>query len=371
MVIESNRSTTITLEGKQFLYFGGTNYLGLAHRQALWEAASSAFEQFGFSSGASRLTSGETKLLIALERELAQFADCEASLVLPAGFMSNLAVVDGLDEAVDYWIISKNAHGSIKTAVAQTTKGIMVDDMVPSSNDQRSLRGRLGLPPGAKLGFFAEPIDPLLGTLTDIGALIKSLQANDYLVLDEAHSIGVLGERGRGALEHFKARANDARILRTGTFSKALGAQGGFIIGTQAVIDRIKLHSNAYKVSTPLTPVACAASRASLQILRDDPGSTVTALRKNIEYSTARLRAIGYKQFAKHAAPIFHLPDSPPMRALRQRLPNQGMYLPTVTSYFADFCEIGLRWTIQSGHSKAQLDKLLDAITTSVHQPQR
>lgn len=372
MVIEANSSTTIVLDGKKYLYFGGTNYLGLAHRKALWEAASKAFEQYGFSSGASRLTSGETSLLLSLEKELAEFAQCESSLVLPAGFMANASVVDGVDDSVDYWIVSKYAHGSIKSAVASTGKAMLVDELVMSNTGElRSLRGRLGLPAECRLGFFAEPVDPLLGTLFDVPALLKTLGAGDILVLDECHSIGVLGERGRGALEHFGIASNHSQIIRTGTFSKAFGGQGGFVIASQDVVDRIKTHSNTYKVSTPLTPLACAASLAALRILRDDPASTIAALHTNVEYSNARLRAIGYKEFAKHASPIFHLPDSAAMRKLRDELPVKGLYLPTVTSYFADFCEIGLRWTVQSGHTRAHLDVLLDAIATCVRQPQR
>lgn len=369
-MIEANRSTVITLDGKQFLYFGGTNYLGIAHRRVLLEAATKAFEQFGFSSGASRLTSGETDLLVVLERELAAFCKAEAALILPAGYMGNSAVVDAINDKVDHWIIAKNAHGSIKAAVAHTGKVLTVEELGANVLDNRSLRGRLGLRPEARLGIFAEPVDPLLGEIYDASSLIKTLNPEDFVVLDECHSIGVLGEFGRGAVEHFGWKPS-ASLIRTGTFSKAFGAQGGFIVGSAAVIDNIKLNSYTYKVSTPLSPVCCAASRAALKLVREDPGSTITALRKNMTYINARLRALGYKQFAKHATPIYHLPDSPKMRALRTDLTAKGIFVPMVTSYFADYCEIGLRWTIQAGHSTAHIDKLMDAIAAASPQPQR
>jgi 8-amino-7-oxononanoate synthase len=369
-MIEANRSTVITLDGKQFLYFGGTNYLGIAHRRALLDAATKAFEQFGFSSGASRLTSGETDLLVELERELASFCKADGALILPAGYMGNSAVVDAINDKIDHWIIAKNAHGSIKAAVAHTGKVLTVDELGANALDNRSLRGRLGLRPEAKLGIFAEPVDPLLGDVYDVSALVKTVGADDYVVLDECHSIGVLGEFGRGAIEHF-ALKRMPNLIRTGTFSKAFGAQGGFIVGAAEVIDNIKRNSYTYKVSTPLSPVCCAASRAALALLREDPASTITALRQNMTYMNARLRALGYKQFAKHATPIYHLPDSPAMRALRTALSTKGIFVPMVTSYFADYCEIGLRWTIQAGHTTQHIDKLMDAIAAASPQPQR
>lgn len=367
MVIKANHSTTINLDGKEYKYFGGTNYLGMAHRRELWDAASKAFERYGFSAGASRLTSGESDLLIELEQVLASFANEEDSIILPAGFMTNRAVVDAINDQVDYWIISKYAHGSIKSALAHTGKVLTVDSFLPveAEGNRRSLRGRLGLPE-CRLGFFAEPIDPMLGWLQDIPALFNLVGEQDYLVLDEAHSFGVLGEHGRGALEHFDIAPSNPRIIRTGTFSKALGSQGGFILASKQTSQMLKANSNSYKVSTPLSPVACAASLTAIQLLRDQPDTTIRQLRRNIQLVNDRLVQVGFNQFHNNSVPIFHLPDSPQVRTLREYLPTAGMYLPTVTSYFADFCEIGLRWTIQSGHTVADLDILTSAIAKHV-----
>lgn len=368
MLIQSNQSTSITIDGRDYLYFGGTNYLGLAHRAELWDAASRAFERYGFSCGASRLTSGENELILELEFELARFAKRSAGLVLPAGFMANTAVVEALDEAVDYWIISKYAHGSIKSAVARCANVLMVDGFAENgqgkTTNRRTLRGRLGLPENSKLGFFVEPIDPLLGTLTDVAAISALLGPNDFLVLDEAHSFGVLGDTGAGATQHFKIPPSGS-VISTGTFSKALGAYGGFVVGERTLIDQIKLKSACFKVSTPLTPVACAASLESLKLVQCDPKSTTAALRRNIERTNTALADSGFGQFEANVVPIYHLLDTERTRLLRDSLPEQGLYLPTVTSYFADYCEIGLRWTIQAGHTEQHLDRLLTAIAKS------
>src|ERR1700677_3640700 len=100
MVIEANKSTTVTVDGIEYIYFGGTNYLGLAHRPELMQASARAFEKYGFSAGASRLTSGENDLMLQLEKELSDFANAESAVVLPAGFMSNAVVVDAIEDLV-------------------------------------------------------------------------------------------------------------------------------------------------------------------------------------------------------------------------------------------------------------------------------
>src|SRR5262249_54662437 len=122
MVLIANHSTAVTIGGKEYLYFGGTNYLGMAHRRELIEATDRAFEAFGFSAGASRLTWGKNELLLSLEEEQAKFANAERSVVLPAGFLSNQVVVDALDEVIDIWVMSKQAHSSIQSALRLSRK---------------------------------------------------------------------------------------------------------------------------------------------------------------------------------------------------------------------------------------------------------
>ncbi len=363
MVIQSNHSTSITIDGKDYLYFGGTNYLGLAHRTELWQAADTAFKKYGFSSGASRLTSGETDLLIGLEHDLALFAQSEASVVLPAGFMTNTAVVDALDEQVDLWVVQNSAHGSIKSALARSGAVVEVDQLLSSVAARQQLMAELGLEKG-RLGVFAEPIDPLLGQVMDVGALSSSLKDSDFLVLDEAHSIGVLGKGGRGALEHFNIPATP-NIIRTGTFSKAFGGQGGFIIGAADIVEGIKTRSNSFKVSTPLSPLACAAAREAIRLVRESPETTVWKLHANIRHTNERLVGFGFDQAASNCVPIYHLPDRPEIGALRSMLLSKGLYLPSVTSYFGGGGSIGLRWTIQAGHTIEQLDVLLDLVSSS------
>lgn len=358
MIVAKNRSTSITIDGKEYLYFGGSNYLGLAHRPELMSAAQSAFDQYGFSAGASRLTSGESRLLLELEDQLAALAKAESALVLPAGFMSNLAVVNGLDEQVDAWVVHKQAHGSIKSAVAASPK-----PMIEFDYDSEESCGSLAPDKSRqlRLGIFAEPVEPLSGKTFPIKQLVDFCTERDWLILDEAHSFGVLGAGGGGALEYFDL--SSVNLVRTGTFSKAIGTQGGFVLASAQVIEAIKMCSPAYKLSTPLSPINCAATLEALRILRTEPATTIDLMRSNISSINKFLTEHGYPEFKNHPSPIFNLPFSESVRALREDLPDQGIYMPMVTAYFADYCDIGLRWTIQAGHTADHLDKLRTEFT--------
>lgn len=358
MSIEQNKSTEVVIDGRQYSYFGGTNYLGLAQRPELMQAAARAFERFGFSSGASRVTSGETAALLSLEAALSAFANAEEALVLPAGYLGNAVVVDAVEDEVDAWVIQPQAHSSIKSALRQSAKPILVDDR---TDKRPSLHEHFGLRDGARIAAFTEPIDPMTGELFDLETFEKSLRDSDFLIMDEAHSFGVLGASGGGACEHFTF-AQPRRVIRTGTFSKAIGTFGGFVLADSVLVRHMKERSGCFKGSTTLAPPICAATEAALELMKMDRASTVDALKSNISFVNQELGGLGIKGYSANHVPIYNLPNSHAVANLRSQLPMRGLYVPTVSSYFGDLCEIGLRWTIQAGHTKNQLRHLLNAI---------
>ena len=364
MILSGNASTQIKIGNAEYLYFGGTNYLGLAHREELFNAARNAFSTYGFSSGASRLTSGENEILLALESELADFAKVEAALTLPAGFMSNQAVLEGLDDEVDLWVISNRAHSSIRAAVKKTRKQVIeIDDLYAA---ELSLRHHPAIEADAdlNLGVFVEPVDALTGRVNRIDHLIKKAWAQDFIVIDEAQSFGILGENGRGALEHFRVpRAQN--IVRTGTFSKAIGTYGGFILAANSVIDLIKSRSDAYRGSTSMPPLLCASSRESLRLIREDR-SILSNLKGNIEFLNNLLVEAKLLERSPNGdgdanfqcTPIYYLLSFDNVSEKRMELFDKSICLPSMSNYFLGTKEMGLRFTIQSSHSLSELEAL-------------
>lgn len=344
-LIEENLGTRVTVDGKPFTYFGGTNYLGLAQRTELLVAGNEAFAKYGFSASASRLTSGENDLLLELESYVARFAQFEAALVLPAGFMSNLAVVDGLDDRVDAWLIQPHAHSSIRSALATSRKPVHT-------------MGADKPEAGAKLGIFVEPINPLTGELTDIPAIVKSASAGSYIIMDEAHSFAVLGTAGGGAAEHFQL--DKTRAISTGTFSKAVGANGGFVLASRDIIDIIKEKSGSYRGSTPLSPVLCAAALAALKLIAQDRASTIDALRTNVEAVNKRLQKEGLNKSSP--VPIFYILNPLELPKLEEQLRARNIFVPVVGSYFKAACDLAFRWTIHATHTTDEIDQLLSFV---------
>jgi len=360
-VLRSNSSTSINIDGKDYLYFGGTNYLGLAHRVELLHAAGKAFASFGWSAGASRLTSGENVFLLELESALASFGQAEAAVVLPAGFMANQAVVEGLDSHVAVWVASSAAHSSIHAALKHAHgKLVIVESQSEINLDLIRRHYKIGL--AEPIAVFAEPIEAFDGKLADVPQILASLGDGDYLILDEAQSFGVLGEQGRGALEHFNLASRGARLLRSGTFSKAVGTYGGFVMAADELIFEIKENASCLRGSTSLPPLLCAATREALRLMQDDRAGTIKRLKSNINYLNQLL--LDAEIISVQAqVPIFYLPFNKTVLRLRQTLVEKGVYFPPMSSYFAGADEVGLRWTIQAGHSKTELRRLVEILS--------
>lgn len=359
--LESNFGTRVNIEGRQYLYFGGTNYLSMAQRPELKESFLRAFELYGMSTSASRLTSGETDLLLGLEDELARFFSAESSLTLPAGFMANQALVEALDNFVDAYIQLSPSHSSISSALAMSKKPVY---SLESVKQIAALRNGELKNCGAS-ALFIEPIDALSGEILNLSHIIDSFffdQApgkRNYLVLDEAQSAGVLGKSGKGALEHFAIEANEF-IVRTGTFSKAFGAYGGYILASAQIIAAVKEFSPAFRGSTSMPPPICAAARTSLAILRENPESCLEILKEKLGIMNMLLSERGCrKDFSGHQTAIYYLEHLNEATGLHKILFENGIFLPSIKSYFlGSGAEPGLRFTLQAMHSKGDLEKL-------------
>ncbi len=363
LTIEENRGTSVTLDGQQYTYFGGTNYLGLAQRPELLAAGTEAFGKYGFSSSASRLTSGESSLLLELETSLADFAQYESALVLPAGFLSNLAVVDGLADLVDAWMIQPHAHSSIRSALA--TSGKPIHTMASAHGVDNGVLSRdAAADPGQRLGIFLEPINPLTGELTDVSAVAAAAPAGSYIIMDEAHSFAVLGTTGGGAAQHFNLEKK--HLIATGTFSKALGAYGGFVLASAEIIAMIKEKSGCYRGSTPLSPVVCAAALAALQLVKTDRAGTIDALRANISAVNKRLQQSGMRKDTP--IPIFYLLNPAELPALEEELRAAHICVPVVGTYFKAACDLAFRWTIHATHQPAEIERFLNLVEPHIRQ---
>lgn len=276
--VESASMPRVVVEGHEVINFGSNNYLSLSYHPAVIEAAVTATERFGSGVTGSRLLNGTLTLHRELEAELADFYGCEAALVFATGYVANLASIAGFLGRRDAAVVDKEIHNSLLTGVRLS--GASMKRF--RHNDLTHLEKVLtSLPSDAAKGVIVDGVYSMGGDtapLDEMVALVGRLD-NAFILDDEAHGIGVLGELGRGAAEQYGVL--DDIDLVTITFSKALGSCGGALMGSKEAIELLTLTSDTLIFTASNTPGSVAAALAALRILRAEP-ERPALLRSNV-----------------------------------------------------------------------------------------
>lgn len=243
------------------------DYLGLSSHRAVCQAASEAALTWGAGAGASRLVTGTTTLHADLERALAAFTGREAGLVFSTGYQANLSAVTALADKHSLIISDAHVHASLIDAARLSRATIHV---VPH-NDVAAVHTALDQADGRRALVLTESIFSVLGDTAPLTDLAASCTAHDaLLVVDEAHALGVAGHGGTG-LVHDHDLADHPHVVMTATLSKALGAMGGAVLGSAALIDHLINRARPFIFDTGLAPAPTAAALAALDQLRQRP----------------------------------------------------------------------------------------------------
>jgi len=252
--------------GRRLISFSCNDYLGLSHHPKVKAAAAAAIETYGAGAGASRLITGDTPLLSELEARLAAWKGTEAACVFGSGYLANIGIIPTFAGPGDLIIVDELAHACIWAGARLS--GAEVLQM--RHNDMAHLEALLTEHrPRAKNAMVAtDGVFSMDGDLAPLGRMSELALAHDaWLLSDDAHGLGVVAG-GRGAVSAFPG----AHVpLQMGTLSKAVGAYGGYLCASQAVIDLIKTRSRTIVYSTGLPPAATAAAIAALDIIASDP----------------------------------------------------------------------------------------------------
>jgi 8-amino-7-oxononanoate synthase len=277
--VESASRPRFMIEGNEYINFGSNNYLSLSYHPEVIEAAQRATSKYGTGVTGSRLLNGTLDLHRELENELAAFYGREAALVFSTGYVANVSTISGLLHRHDYVILDKDAHNSLLTG-AQLSGATMKRF---GHNDLDRLGKILAeLPADAGKGVIVDGVYSMGGDTAPLAELIALCHEhpNTFLLDDEAHGFGVLGERGRGAVEQYDVVA-DVDLI-TITFSKTLGSCGGALVGSADAIELLTLDSDPLIFTASNTPGSLAAALAALRVLENDPGMT-HRLRANVD----------------------------------------------------------------------------------------
>jgi 8-amino-7-oxononanoate synthase len=291
-VVEAEPGPVALMEGRERITLGSNNYLGLTGDQRVKDAARDALDHYGTGLTGSRFMNGTTPLHLELERQLADWMGSEDALVYTTGYLANTGAIGTLLDPGDTVICDSGDHASILDAVALSRARVR-----PFRHNRldklESMLSRAESDGGGVLvvvdGLFSMEGD--LSPLPDVTALCRAHGAR--LMVDEAHAVGVLGERGAGACELLDCE--DEVDVRMGTFSKSLASCGGFIAGPHDVIDFLRVQSRSFMFTAAAVPAATGAALGALRIIRSDEGAEMRAkVLDNARYLHDGLAQLGY-----------------------------------------------------------------------------
>jgi 8-amino-7-oxononanoate synthase len=265
--LSDTEGAEVTIDGRRLIMIGSNNYLGLTTHPKVREAAIEAVHKYGTSCTGSRFLNGTLHLHKQLEEELADFVGKEAALVFSTGYQTNLGTISSLVGKGDLVITDKEDHASIIDGCRLSYGKMLRFRHNDTANLEQVLkrcdrdRGKLVVVDG----IFSMGGD--IAPLTEIVPLCKKYNAQ--LMVDDAHSVGVLGENGRGTAAHF-GTTDDVDLIM-GTFSKSFASLGGFIAGDEAVLHYIQHHARSLMFSASMPAAGVAACLAALEVMRTEP----------------------------------------------------------------------------------------------------
>jgi 8-amino-7-oxononanoate synthase len=358
-VLESPQGVEVHLDGENLLSFCSNDYLGLANDARVIAAFRDGAERYGVGSGASHLVTGHSVAHHALEEELAAFVGAERTLLFSTGYMANLGVATALLDRHGTVFEDKLNHASLIDAARLS--GAQVKRYAHA--DLARLEALLGATKNenAKL-LLTDAVFSMDGDVADVARLVTLAQQHGaWLLVDDAHGLGVLGAHGRGTLEHFGLQAQ-APLILLGTLGKAFGTFGAFIAADEALIEYLIQRARSYIYTTALPPALAEATRASLRIVQEE-GWRRDALRARVAQFRAGAARLGLT-LLDSPTPIqaLILGDAPATVAASEALRARGILVAAIRPPTVPAGSARLRITFSAQHSAQQVERLLEAL---------
>src|SRR6266540_553583 len=292
-LIESEAGPIVEMEGREKIMLGSNNYLGLTGDPRVKAAARDALERFGTALTGSRFMNGTIPLHVELEREIAEWMGTEDALVFTTGYQANLGTIGTILEPGDTAICDSGDHASILDGCRLS--GAKLRPFRHNQMDKLERMLERAASDGGGVLVIVDGVFSMEGDICDLPPIVELCKRHGArLMVDEAHAVGVLGERGAGACELFGVE--DRVDLRMGTFSKSLASCGGFIAGPADVIEYLRIQSRAFMFTASAVPAAIGAALAALRIIRSDEGrQLMERVLDNARYLHAGLRELGFQ----------------------------------------------------------------------------
>ncbi len=363
-VLEDPQAPECTFDGKRVINLASNNYLGLTTHPKLEEAALAAIKKFGVGSGAVRTVSGTMTIHMELEEKIARFKHTEASVVFQSGFAANAGTVSAILGKEDFIISDELNHASIIDGARLSRATIKVfrhKDIAHAEEQLASVAGQ----PGHKLiitdGVFS--MDGDIGPLPALCDLADKYGA--IMMIDDAHSSGVLGRNGRGTVDHFNMHG---RVdIQVGTLSKAIGALGGYVCGSRELIDFLYHRARPFLFSTSHPPSVAATCIAAFDVLEQEP-ELIEKLWENTRYFKKELGTLGFNIGGVNT-PVSETPITPIIvgegrlaMEFSRELFNEGVFTPGIAFPTVAEGKARLRTIMTATHTREQLDRALEVL---------
>ncbi|HNX37610.1 MAG TPA: pyridoxal phosphate-dependent aminotransferase family protein [Candidatus Cloacimonadota bacterium] len=357
--ITSEQDTEVMCNGKKMLMLGSNSYLGLTNHPAVKEAAIQAIKKYGSGCAGSRFLNGTLDIHIKLEEELAKLCKKEAALAFPTGYQANVGCISAIVGHHEYVITDKYDHASIIDG-CKLSDGTMLRY---NHNDMKDLERVLQKIEGKNALIVVDGIFSMEGDIADLPTIWALAEKYGVQVMvDEAHSLGVLGEHGAGVTDHY-GMINQVSFIM-GTFSKSLASVGGFIAADEDLIHYLKHKSRALIFSASLPPASTASVLAAVEIMRNEP-ERIEKLWENTNYMLKEFQAMGYNT-GTSCTPVIPLHVGHMMTAFKMwaRLGEEGVFINPVVPPAVPPNSCLIRTSFMATHTKAQLDFALDKFRT-------
>ncbi|WP_210607876.1 8-amino-7-oxononanoate synthase [Priestia flexa] len=349
--IQSAQDARVKMNDREYVMLASNSYLNLCNHSDIKRYVLQMGEAYGVGSGGSRLTTGTTSLHRLLEEALAEFKETEEALVFNTGYMANIGVISSLFSEGDVIFSDELNHASIidgcRLSKAKT--------VVYKHNDMKDLEEKILAHPCENGLIVSDAVFSMDGDIVNLPELMRL--ANQYglfSMVDEAHSTGVLGERGRGICEHFQLKQKPDIIM--GTLSKALGSEGGFVCGNKLLIEYLKNKARSFIFSTSLSPITIASSLAALRIVMNDY-TLLKKLQDNIAYFNKCLQQNKVPAHSHSAIFPIIVGDEQVAMNVSAKLLQKGYFISAIRYPTVAKGSARLRVSLMANHSKEELSE--------------
>ncbi|MBI5385624.1 MAG: pyridoxal phosphate-dependent aminotransferase family protein [Verrucomicrobia bacterium] len=370
-VMTSPPGPVTVIDGRSYVYFAGTSYLGLAGHPEVIQAACEAVRQLGVHTATSRSGFGNNPLTLEVERRAAEFFGTERAFYFSSGYVANHIVLQALADRVDATFVDEASHYCLLEAARLLGKPVTAFRHRDPDDLARCLRENL--PAGGRPLVLTDGVFSVSGRLAPVKEYLRVLEpyAPAALHLDDAHGLGVLGENGRGVLEHFglwgprvnsAVEADGVSLTICGTLAKAIGGFGGVVPGTREFVSRVRASSHYFDGASAPSSADAGATAKAIELVQRQP-----ELRRQLQANIARLRTglrtLGLAVEDGPAANFsVEIGNGANMRRLHAELRAAGFLVPYVAKYSGLGPEGALRFAVCARHTAEMIDGVIAAL---------